>query len=219
MKIHYEQTRHTDENFTKDKEHSWLAIFFCKNHPSCPRSSSRVSNRMTRNGSWAPTDVLISFWLFTDTCCSLSLIKLGNNRWRNACSPPPPPRSSPGHLLSVTLPSPLLHPSALSFSLSLSHLDLSSLLSGVRSPRSPRSGVARMCGVGSQGRHTVGSGTRQGHGYQLLVSSPSFSPHVSPFLSPRFCPSLSFLPPGSLSCLGSRPFPPSRRRAAILGNV
>lgn len=86
MKIHYEQTRHTDENFTKDKEHSWLAIFFCKNHPSCPRSSSRVSNRMTRNGSWAPTDVLISFWLFTDTCCSLSLIKLGNNRWRNACS-------------------------------------------------------------------------------------------------------------------------------------
>lgn len=68
---------------------------FAKNHPSCPRSSSRVSNRMTRNGSWAPTDVLISFWLFTDTCCSLSLIKLGNNRWRNACSPPPPPRSSP----------------------------------------------------------------------------------------------------------------------------
>lgn len=89
-------------------------------------------------------------------------------------------------------------PSIRSLSLSLSHLDLSSLLSGVRSPRSPRSGVARMCGVGSQGRHTVGSGTRQGHGYQLLVSSPSFSPHVSPFLSPRFCPSLSFLPPGSL---------------------
>lgn len=54
-----------------------------------------------------------------------------------------------------------------------------------------------MCG--SQGRHTVGSGTRQGHGYQLLVSSPSFSPHVSPFLSPRFCPSLSFLPPFLLS--------------------
>lgn len=124
MKIHYEQTRHTDENFTKDKEHSWLAIFFCKNHPSCPRSSSRVSNRMTRNGSWAPTDVLISFWLFTDTCCSLSLIKLGNNRWRNACSPPPPPRSSSGHLLSVTLPSPLLHPSALSLFLSLTSISL-----------------------------------------------------------------------------------------------
>lgn len=217
MKIHYEQTRHTDENFTKDKEHSWLAIFFCKNHPSCPRSSSRVSNRMTRNGSWAPTDVLISFWLFTDTCCSLSLIKLGNNRWRNACSTSTSSfLARPPSLGYFAISS---SPSIRSLSLSLSHLDLSSLLSGVRSPRSPRSGVARMCGVGSQGRHTVGSGTRQGHGYQLLVSSPSFSPHVSPFLSPRFCPSLSFLPPGSLSCLGSRPFPPSRRRAAILGNV
>ena len=183
---------------------------FAKNHPSCPRSSSRVSNRMTRNGSWAPTDVLISFWLFTDTCCSLSLIKLGNNRWRNACSPPPPPRSSPslGYFAISSSSSSAL-------SLFLSCLDLSSLLSAVRSPRS---GVARMCGVGSQGRHTVGSGTRQGHGYQLLVSSPSFSPHVSPFLSPRFFARLSpsFL---SLSCLGSRPFPPSRRRAAILGNV
>lgn len=217
MKIHYEQTRHTDENFTKDKEHSWLAIFFCKNHPSCPRSSSRVSNRMTRNGSWAPTDVLISFWLFTDTCCSLSLIKLGNNRWRNACSTSTSSfLARPPSLGYFAISS---SPSIRSLSFSLSYLDLSSLLSGVRSPRSPRSGVARMCGVGSQGRHTVGSGTRQGHGYQLLVSSPSFSPHVSPFLSPRFCPSLSFLPPGSLSCLGSRPFPSSRRRAAILGNV
>lgn len=91
-------------------------------------------------------------------------------------------------------------PSIRSLSLSLSHLDLSSLLSDMRSPRSPRSGVARMCGVGSQGRHTVGSGTRQGHGYQLLVSSPSFSPHVSSFPFSPFLP-VSLLPSSRLSLL------------------
>lgn len=53
---------------------------------------------------------------------------------------------------------------------------------------------------GSQGRqaHTVGSGTRQGHGYQLLVSSPSFSPQIS-LLS--FLPVSARVSPSFLSAL------------------
>lgn len=125
----------------------------------------------------------------------------------------PPSRLLLYHLLSIRL-----------LSLSLS-FPLRRLFSPPRSPVCPVVGWWQGCVVWKPRK----AGTHGGVGYQTRSRLPTASffsfflpPDLSPFLSPRFCPCLSFLPLGSLSlslgCLGSRPFPPSRR-AAILGNV
>ena len=150
----------------------------------------------------------MSFWLFTDTCCSLPLIKLGNNRWRNAHVPPPRVccfgrRSVTfAATFSTTLPPPLSVRSFLS-----PYLDGFSSLSGAFSARFV---VGWWQGCVWKPRHTVGSGTRQGHGYQLLVSSPFHHHLLSVLLSLSLSLSLFFVfvLPIILSVPVSRPFPP-----------